>query len=339
MPISQVNRYEIRAEIGGNERGAVYRAYDPESNREVAVKLLSGNSLFTLTTQKKFSQQLSALRSLNHPALLPILDFGEEDSRPFIVTTLMEGNLTQRMTGEPLIVTEVLDMFRVIAGGLDHAASQGNFHLDLKPNNILFDAAGNPYIGDLGLVQVIDSLSAARRPQVNPYYTSPEQVRKRPITSESHVYSLAAMLFHVLTGQVLFSGASDMVAWFKHTSESPRNIRTLRADLSPAFNAVMQRALEKQPAERYKTCVAFIDQLTRAQGGALRPEDVRASARAARAEPERFPMKTARVLESQEPPIRQASGTTRALLLSTLIAFLVICAGAVAFISLLFAQP
>ncbi|HUF39071.1 MAG TPA: serine/threonine-protein kinase [Anaerolineales bacterium] len=285
---SNVGIYEIQSEIGGNERGRVFRAVDPRTNREVAVKMLRSQSLFTLTGQRKFNEQLARLKSLTHPSLLPIIDFGEEDNRPFIVMALMAGNLTQRMESGPLPAGEVLDWSRNVAAALDFAAANGIVHHDLKPNNVLFDGNSRPYVADLGIFQVIDSLSAANSPRVNPYYASPEQVRRRKLTGQSQQYSLAAILFHALSGQVLFSGATDLVASFKHTSERPRDIHRLRPEMSEAFGEVLKKALAKVPQDRYPSTEAFVMDLVRAQGGALSVEDVQRAA-AASPQPARQP--------------------------------------------------
>lgn len=273
---TKIENYEISEQIGGNERGAVYKARDTESNRDVAVKLLEAQSLFTLTTQKKFTQQMEKLKALSHPALLPLLAFGSQDNRPFIVMPLMVENLSARISGQQMDVGNALQICGQIGDALDYAATNGVYHLDMKPNNVLFDDHGHPFVADLGLVQVINSLSAANTPQINPYYMSPEQVRRRPLTAPSHVYSLAAILFQMLTGQTLFTGASELVASFKHTSEKPRGVRTLRSDLTKGFDAVMARGLEKRPEERYPSCRTFVQQLVAAQGGAISPEEVRA---------------------------------------------------------------
>ena len=274
MVPDQVGRFQMQVKIGGNERGAVYEAIDTDNNLRVAVKLLDARSLYTLTTQKKFTQQMAALKALKHPSILPLIDFGAEDNRPFIVMPLMMGNLEQRIQAETFTVEEALDLVGKIGSGLDYAAGNNYFHLELKPSNILFDEHGHPFIADLGLVQVINSLSAANKSTVNPYYMSPEQVRRRSLTVRSHEYSLAALLFHMLTGQVLFTGATELVAGFKHTSESPRSIRSLRSDLTKSFDKVIDRALKKNPEDRFSDCSTFVRMLVSALGGMITPEEV-----------------------------------------------------------------
>jgi serine/threonine-protein kinase len=305
---SRVGPYEIKSEIGGNERGRVFEAFDPRSNRAVALKMIQSQSLFTLTGKRKFDDQLNTLQALTHPNLMPIIDFGDEDRRPYIVMPLMAGNLTRKMEGGPLPVGKVLELARALAAGLDHAAANGVYHTDLKPNNVLFDIHDHLFIGDLGIAQVIESLSAANRPEVNPHYMSPEQVRKRKPTGQAQQYSLAALLFHLLSGEVLFAGATDLVASFKHTSERPRSINQLRPELSEAFGEVLGKALKKVPADRYSSSVEFVANLVRAYGGAITPEEVRAD-RASASPAVRTPQM---VLPQAGPPTIQLPGITNA---------------------------
>jgi serine/threonine-protein kinase len=299
MQPKQIDRFEILSPVGSNERGTVYRALDTQSNREVAIKLLSAQSLFTTSTQRKFTQQMAILKAITHSSILPIIYYGSEDNRPFIVTPLMVGNLTDKIEKQTYAIDEALNLCANVGDGLDVAASHNQFHLDLKPNNILFDSHGHPFISDLGLVQVINSLSAAKKPEVNPFYMSPEQVRRRKLTAEAHVYSLGAILFHMLTGEVLFTGASNLVASFKHTSENPRRIRTLRREVTKAFDAVLYRGLEKHPEERYPSCRIFVQQLRKAQGGAISPEQVYAETR--REAPQGVPLQHAPRLSGMKP--------------------------------------
>lgn len=271
---SRIGPYEIKSEIGGNERGRVYEAFDPRSNRKVAVKAIASQSLFTPTSKRKFDEQLARLQALKHPGLMPIVDFGDEDNRPYFVMPLMIENLTRKMEAGPAAVDEAVEWFQGFASALDQAASAGVIHNDIKPNNVLFDEHGHGVIGDLGIVQVIESLSAANKPTINPYYTSPEQVRRRNLTGLSQQYSLAALLFHVLSGQVLFGGATELVASFKHTSERPRNIRQLRPELNEVFGEVLLKALSKDPAHRFRSSGEFMANLARAKGGTLTIHEV-----------------------------------------------------------------
>ncbi len=236
----------------------------------------------------------------------------------------MAGNLTTKIQGGLLPVGKVHELARALAAGLDYAAANGVYHTDLKPNNVLFDIHDHPVIGDLGIAQVIESLSAANKPEVNPHYMSPEQVLKRKPTGQAQQYSLAALLFHLLSGEVLFSGATDLVASFKHTSERPRNIHQLRAELSEAFSEVLGKALRKVPAERYSSSGEFVANLVRAYGGAITPEEVRTN-QASSSPAMRIPQT---VLPQTGPPTIQLPGITnpaRARMLVVLSISLSIC--------------
>ena len=270
----QLGRFDIKNQLGDSERGTLFHAYDPHLQREVAVKLLKSQNLYTITSERIFKEQAELIRNLNHPAILPVYDYGAESGRPFIVMPLMPGGslLDQIKRHGSLSLARVVEIFTPLAEALDYAAARNILHLDLKPNNILFDQHGHPFLADFGLVQLIDALTVTRPPMANAAYISPEQVRGYQMDGRLHVYSLATIIFEALTGQPLFSGASEMVTSFKHISENPRAPRTLRPDLPEGVDAVLLKALEKKVEDRYPTTREFLRMLELAQGGAISPE-------------------------------------------------------------------
>ncbi len=255
----QIGRFEINATLGENKRGKVFRAYDPQLQRDVAVKLLNSQFLYTLTSERKFKEQADRLTALNHHGIVPVYGYGDEDNRPFFVTELMEGgDFNARLLQGPLPPEEVITTFIPIAEALDYAASRDIIHHDIKPSNIMFDHAGRPRLADLGLLQTINAVATVHAPSTNPEYISPEQVRKRKLDGRVHVYSLGALIYQALTGQPLFKGPSTMVTMFKHTSERPRAPRSLNPALSEAVEDVLLQAVEKRAEERYSSCGAFL---------------------------------------------------------------------------------
>ncbi len=320
-----IGRFEIQSEIGGNERGTVYRAIDPENKRLIALKLLKSQFLYTLTSEKKFHDAAEKLRSLTHPAILPILEYGDEDNRPFLIMPLMEkGNLSARLGGQ-MPLKEALAIFTPLADALDTVAGKGIFHADLKPNNVLFSDREEPLLADLGLLQIIESLSFSKSMATNPQYISPEQVRRRPLTSETHVYSLAAMVFHALAGRPVFTGATEQVTSFKHVSEKPPRLRTINPQISPETEAVLNQALSKKPEQRYRTCNEFLGGLQQTASGALTLAEIRQDRR--RSEPR--PAESAQIARPMDRPprphIRQVSPASARRMVLSLAVFIAIC--------------
>ena len=225
-----------------------------------------------MTAERKFKKLAEAIATKNHPAINPVLEFGEEDNRPFLVMPVLTGgNLTDRQAGQTLSVSEAIDHFLPLAEALDFAAKGGVLHHDLKPNNIVFDDNGRPYLVDLGIMQIVDELSTAQQPKANPQYVAPEQVRDRDLDARTHVYSLGAILYEALTGKPVFSGASPMVTAFKHVCEHPKPPSLIVSDLGNDIDDVILKALEKKPEDRFSSTTRFLRALETASAGPLRP--------------------------------------------------------------------
>lgn len=270
-----IGRLEPREKISETERAIVYRAYDPQLQRDVVAKVLKTNFLYTLTSEEKFKNACDPLIHINHPNLVPLYDYGDEDNSPYFVMPLYkEKTLRERLAEGALSAVEVIELLTPIAEALDQAAERGIVHMNIKPSNILFDEMGVPYLSELGHIQAMHAISVVRDQHENPQYTSPEQVRKRKMDARSHVYSLGAMAFHMLTGQQMYPSASDMVAMFKHTSERPRSPRSLNPSVEKAVADVVLKAVEKDPEDRYPTAAAFVRAMHRALNG--EPDDFEA---------------------------------------------------------------
>jgi hypothetical protein len=204
---------------------------------------------------------------------LPILDFGEEDRRPFFVTPhLTGGNLSTRLGTGSFSLDQTIEVFTPIAEALDYSADQGLIHHNIKPNNILFDDHNNPYIAELGVIQILGELTAARIPTANPHYANPEQARRLKPDKRSQVYSLAAVIYQVLSGQTVFHGATEMIALFKHTSDRVHPPSEVNPALSESVDDVLITALAKHPEERYPGAVEFIRVLKVARTEVIPPD-------------------------------------------------------------------
>ncbi len=158
MEPTKFGRYEIRGEIGRGGMATVYHAYDPRFERDVALKVLPREMLHDVQFRTRFEREAKTIAMLEHPAIVPVYDFGEEEGQPYFVMRYMTGgSLSDRMKKGPMTVREVAHLMTHIAPALDEAHSKGIIHRDLKPGNILFDQFSEPYISDFGIAKLSES--------------------------------------------------------------------------------------------------------------------------------------------------------------------------------------
>src|SRR5262249_21717479 len=203
---AKIGRYTIEAELGRGGMATVYRAFDPSFRREVAVKVIPSEYLHEPGFRARFEREAQTIATLEHPAIVPVYDYGEDDGQPYLVMRLMTGgSLSDRISHGPLSLPEAVDIIAHIAPGLDRAHALGIIHRDLKPGNILFDADNNPYISDFGIAKLTQSNTVLSRTGMmgTPAYMSPEQARgDKQIDSRADQYGLGAVLYHMLSGQL-----------------------------------------------------------------------------------------------------------------------------------------
>ena len=150
----RINRYEVRRELGRGGMATVYLAYDPNVRREVAVKVLPRQFLHDPTFRARFAREAETIALLEHPAIVPIYDFGEDQGQPYLVMRYMPGgSLAGRLEQEPISAGETVTIIQRVCSALDRAHVQGIVHRDLKPANILFDRYGDAFLSDFGIVK------------------------------------------------------------------------------------------------------------------------------------------------------------------------------------------
>jgi serine/threonine-protein kinase len=267
----QFGSYELVQLLGRGGMAAVYRGFQASIDRSVAVKVLPAELLYDPNFGTRFTNEARTLAKLNHPAILPLYDFGEANGMPFIVMPLMtRGTLADRLKGGPLPLSEVVRIATPVAQALEYANSQGVLHRDVKPNNILFDQHDNPYLSDFGIAKVMESNTNLTGTGIigTPDYMSPEQARGDALDHRADLYSLGVVVYQCLTGQQLFRATTPMGVIFKHVSEAPRPLRELRPDLPPEVEAVVLKALAKDPTQRYATAAEFARALSTAVASA-----------------------------------------------------------------------
>jgi serine/threonine protein kinase len=265
----QLGQYEILDEIGRGGMATVYRARQQSMNRTVAIKVLPRHLLHDPGFYERFEREVDVIAHLEHPHILPIYDYGQDEGLPYIVMRyLAGGSLEQLIRRGQSQVDELEKPLRQVALALDHAHQQGIIHRDLKPGNIMLDEYGNAYLSDFGIARVLGSELTGSMIIGTPSYMSPEQANGLPLDGRSDVYSLGVVLFELITGQLPYQAETPMAVLLKHINEPMPPVHDFRQDVAPEIDVVIQRSTAKDPDERYSSAI----ELAQAFAAALRGE-------------------------------------------------------------------
>jgi serine/threonine protein kinase len=267
MSPDKVGRYKIKSELGRSGMATVYRAFDPVSNREVAIKMLPREMLDNLVTRARFKREIKLIASLEHPAIVPVYDVGGEDNhQPFFVMRYMSGgSLTEMIRKKRFSLRDAALVIERLAAALDHAHSQGIIHRDIKPDNVLFDTSNNPYISDFGVAKFTESLVSSTNQEVigTPAYLSPEQALGEDVDHRADIYGLGAMLYEMLTGERPFGKETVISLALQHVNDPVPNILKLRPDLPGEVDVIVKRAMAKNRENRYDTGLDMAHELNK----------------------------------------------------------------------------
>lgn len=238
----------------------MYLARDPLMKRQVAVKLLKGSMTDDPDVRERFKKEAEAVAALEHPAIVPIYDFGEHEEQLFFVMRyLAGGTLAELITDGRLSLRELMPVLERMAEALDGAHATGLVHRDVKPANILFDKEANAYLSDFGVAKMNEAGVDATGTLLigTPRYMSPEQAQGLPVDPRSDVYSLGVVAYHALSGQPPFNGNTPMALAFAHVTKPVPPINKL-VDLPAVSNDIFDRVLAKAAGDRYETAGDFI---------------------------------------------------------------------------------
>ncbi len=266
----RLSRYERQGELGRGGVGLVYRAFDRELHRPVAIKILSEGSVARPEVLKRFQREGEVMAGLSHPNLVTIYDMGEEEGRPFIVMELVEGEtLNQGLQRNRWSLRRQIELLEQTARGVGHAHAHGIVHRDLKPANILVTPSGTPKVADFGLAHLSETpltLTQSGMMFGTPLYMAPEQVEARPekLSARTDVYALGAILYEILTGAPPYAGGGSPAEVFTRIlDQDPIPVRHRNPDVHPDVATICMMALERNPGDRYPTAREFAEDLHR----------------------------------------------------------------------------
>jgi serine/threonine-protein kinase len=258
-------RYTIDAEIGRGGMATVYGADDLRHGRRVAIKVLRPELTATLGAER-FLREIGIAARLTHPHIVPLLDSGTADGLLYYVAQYVPGgSLRSRLQEGPLPVRDALRIAEEVGAGLDFAHRSGIVHRDVKPENILF-ADGHAVLTDFGIARTNSARTDFRTDEGliigTPEYMSPEQASgEEQLTGASDIYSLACVVYEMLTGQSPFAGGSAQAIVSRHVTMVPPNARAIRPEVPDGVVRALGRAMAKDPAERFGSIGAFITAL------------------------------------------------------------------------------
>jgi serine/threonine protein kinase/HAMP domain-containing protein len=269
-PMDRLGRYQIREIIGEGAMARVYKAYDPEIDRTLAIKLLKPQLGENDQYRGRFLREARAAGVLSHPNIVTIFDVGVDEKRPYIAMELIEGMTLGDLvrTDKNLSIKEIVEIGIQLTRALDYAHRKGIVHRDVKPGNImLMDESKTVKVADFGICRMDNAgMEETQRTQMGdvlgtPNYMSPEQVNGEKVDSRSDLFSAGVVLYKLLMGVVPFEGDSVITVAYKIAKTDPPPMSKMRPEIPLSLRRIVERSLKKQPDKRFQTGEEFAQAL------------------------------------------------------------------------------
>jgi len=262
---NRIGKYELLSRLGRGGMGEVYKAFHPQLQRYVAIKVLLTTSETDPEFIARFQNEAMAVARLRHPNIVQVFDFDIQDDKPYMVMEFVEGEtLAQRMTryhqaGRLVPTDEVVRLFQQLCAAVDYAHKQGMLHRDIKPANVIINRQGNAVLTDFGLAKIsgVSGLTASGIVIGTPHYMSPEQGQGQPMDARSDVYSLSIMLYEILAGKLPFDADTPVGIIMQHVTTPPPPIERANPAVSGALAQVALVGMAKKPEERFRSAGAM----------------------------------------------------------------------------------
>jgi eukaryotic-like serine/threonine-protein kinase len=264
-------RYRVEAKIGGGGMADVWLAEDSHLQRRIALKVLHGRFAQDREFVMRFQREAESAAGLQHPNIVSVFDRGEWGGTYYIAMQYIEGPTLKQLIDSGITVEQGVAVIRQVLQAAGYAHRQGIVHRDLKPQNVIVDPEGKAVVTDFGIARAgVSEITQTGSVMGTPHYLSPEQAQGFDVTAVSDLYSIGVMLYEALTARVPFEGESAVAVAMKQVSQMPQRPSSVQPRVSPALDAVVMRALEKDPGARFQSADAFIaalDQAMRDPGG------------------------------------------------------------------------
>ena len=268
-------RFRIEQLLGSGGMGKVYKAFDKELSRTVALKTLQPELVSDPMVALRFKQELLLASKISHRNILRIHDLSEVDGIKYISMAFIEGtDLAHLLKAvRPFPLERTLTIARQLCEALDAAHAEGVVHRDFKPQNVLVGANDHVYVSDFGLATSFETakMGMTRSGTLvgTPRYMSPEQVEGKPVDTRSDLYSLGLVLYEMATGETPFTAESTWQLMYQRVKETPRDVRQLKSDLPDYVARIIMHCLEKDPADRYQSTKEILSDLDAGRGPTL----------------------------------------------------------------------
>ncbi|MGH2523563.1 MAG: serine/threonine-protein kinase, partial [Anaerolineales bacterium] len=261
----KLGKYQLLERLGRGGMAEVYKAYHPNLDRFVAVKILHPHLSDASDFIGRFRREAQAVAQLHHPHIVQVFDFDVEGDLHYMVMEYVQGrSLTAVLDdcyqrSEHLPLDEVVRLFRALLDAVGYAHAHGMVHRDLKPANVMLDKQGRPVLTDFGIAKIVgaNKLTATGVTVGTPAYMSPEQGGGESGDERSDLYALGIILYECLTGQVPYDGDTSVAVLLKHISAPIPSLHTVRPDLPRALDPIIATAMAKDPDERYPSARAM----------------------------------------------------------------------------------
>jgi len=269
-------RYELGETLGYGGMSEVHRGLDTRLSRDVAIKVLRADLARDPQFQMRFRREAQNAASLNHPAIVSVYDTGETQSEfgplPYIVMEFVDGQTLREIikTTGPMSQQRVIEVMADVCAALDFSHRHQIIHRDVKPANIMINRAGAVKVMDFGIARALgegQNVTQTHAVIGTAQYLSPEQARGEPVDARSDVYAAGCVLFELLTGEPPFTGDSPVAVAYQHVREDPRRPSEVNPNIPPELDAVVLKALSKNPINRYQSAAEMRSDLVRVRSG------------------------------------------------------------------------